>query len=257
MPLPPQDESMVRNRRLAGRVALITGASRGLGRAMALAFAREGASLSLCARGAEALAEVTVPIRERAPALAIPADLRLPRDIERVVSLTLERFGRIDVLVNNASELGPTPLPFLVDYPPDAFADVLAVNVLAPFRLTQAVLGGMLQRGSGIVVNITSDVAAHGYPGWGAYAVSKSALEGLTQTWAAELKSTGVHIYAVDPGDMDTAMHRAALPGEDPRGLAKPEDVAEAFVVLVAGEAGPTSGRRLEASRLLAHRSHA
>ncbi len=240
---------------LQGRVGLITGASRGLGRAVALAFAREGADLALCARGAEALEAVAADARAAGAAvLAISADVRSTRDIERVVALTLERFERIDILVNNASELGPTPLPYLVDYPPEAFVDVLQVNVVAPFRLGQAVIRSMLTRRQGVVINVSSDAAVTGYPGWGAYAVSKAALDGLTRTWAAELNGTGVRIHAVDPGDMDTAMHRAALPDADPADLARPEDVAEAFVRL-ASEAQANS--RLEARSVLREASRA
>jgi len=233
---------------LRDQVALITGASRGLGRATARAFAREGAALSLCARGEEDLRRVAAELAGAGtPALAVRADLRSPRDIERLVSLTLDRFGRIDILINNASELGPTSLPHLVDYPQGAFADVLDVNLLAPFRLTQAVLGGMLARRQGVVINVTSDAAVQGYPGWGAYAVSKAALEGLTHTWAAELAGTGVRIYPIDPGDMDTAMHRAAIPDADPHSLKRPEDAAEALLRLVTAEP-PASGWRIEAS---------
>jgi len=238
-----------------GRVALITGASRGLGRSVALAFAREGADLVLCARGVETLEMVAAEARSAgATVLAIQADVRSPRDIERVVALTLERFERIDILVNNASELGPTPLPYLVDYPPDAFADVLQVNVVAPFRLGQAVIRTMLTRREGVVINVSSDAAVTGYAGWGAYSVSKAALDGLTRTWAAELAGTGVRIHAIDPGDMDTAMHRAADPGADPAGLARPEDVAEAFVRLASH---PHPDTRLEARSLLEVRSRA
>jgi NAD(P)-dependent dehydrogenase (short-subunit alcohol dehydrogenase family) len=240
---------------LRGRVALITGASRGLGRAVALAFAREGAHLTICARGAAALEAVAAEVRAAGQAvLAIRADVRDSRDIERVVALTLERFRRIDILVNNASELGPTPLPYLVDYAPDAFTDVLQVNVVAPFRLSQAVIRSMLTQREGVVINVSSDAAVTGYPGWGAYSVSKAALDGLTRTWAAELEGTGVRIHAVDPGDMDTAMHRAADPDADPSELARPDDVAEAFVRLASE---PYPDPRLEARELLEVRSHA
>ena len=236
---------------LDGRVALVTGASRGLGRAIALAFAREGAALAICARGQQALTRVAGEIAmSGAEVLAIPADLRSARDLDRVVGLTLDRFHRIDILINNASELGPTPLPYLADYSPAAFDDVLQVNLVAPFRLTQAVIGGMLLRGRGVIINVTSDAAVTGYPGWGAYAVSKAALEGLTRTWAAELGETGVQIYAVDPGDMDTEMHRAAVPDADPSQLARPDEVARAFLKLATSAEPAMAGRRLEAATL-------
>ncbi len=236
---------------LDGKVALITGASRGLGRAMAIAFAREGAALALCARGQDGLDQVAAEVAALgAPALVVSADMRSTRDVERLVALTLDRYQRVDVLVNNASELGLTPLPFLADYPPAMFDDVLQVNVVAPFRLTQALIGSMLLRDSGIVINVTSDAAVTGYPGWGAYAVSKAALEGLTRTWSAEVAQTGVRIYAVDPGDMDTDMHRAAIPDADPSDLARPDDVALAFVRLAAAANTELGGHRLEAATL-------
>jgi NAD(P)-dependent dehydrogenase (short-subunit alcohol dehydrogenase family) len=169
--------------------------------------------------------------------------------VERVVVLALDRFERVDILVNNASELGPTPLPQLVDYPPHVFADVLKVNLQAPFHLAWSLLGGMLRHGEGVIINVSSDVAIHGYPGWGAYSVSKAAIDGLTRTWAAELEGTGVRIYSIDPGDMNTAMHRAALPEDDPADLLDPADVAEAFLAVAAGDVPPAADR-LEASAI-------
>jgi NAD(P)-dependent dehydrogenase (short-subunit alcohol dehydrogenase family) len=237
--------------KLKGRVAVITGASRGLGRAMSLAFAREGADLVLCARDETVLKSVAEEARAQgANVLTVVADMGLTRDVERLVVLALERFDRVDILVNNASELGPTPLPYLIDYPPHVFNDVVKVNLMAPFHLIWSLLGGMLQRRDGVIINVSSDVAVHGYPGWGAYSVSKAALDGLTRTWAAELEGTGVKIYAIDPGDMNTDMHRAALPDDDPADLADPTDVAEAFVELATGSIDPGTGR-LEASELL------
>jgi NAD(P)-dependent dehydrogenase (short-subunit alcohol dehydrogenase family) len=152
--------------------------------------------------------------------------------------------------VNNASELGPTPLPYLIDYPPHVFSDVLKVNLMAPFHLIWSLLGGMIQRRSGVIINVSSDVAVNGYAGWGAYSVSKAALDGLTRTWAAELQDTGVKIYAVDPTDMNTAMHRAAVPEDDPASLADPANIAEAFVELATGRVDPGVGR-IEATQLL------
>ena len=241
---------MESSHKLQHKVALITGASRGLGRAMTLAFAREGADLVICARGERELHQVADQARALgARVLAVVADMGTTRDVERLVVLALERFDRVDVVVNNASELGPTPLPHLIDYPPHLFHDVVKVNLMAPFHLTWSLLGGMLQRGDGVIINVSSDVAVNGYSGWGAYSVSKAALDGLTRTWNAELEGTGVKIYAIDPGDMNTAMHRAALPEDDPAQLSDPTDVAEAFVDLATGTVAP--GSRLEATELL------
>lgn len=242
---------------LSGRTALITGASRGLGRATATAFARRGASLAITARDQQALDSLAAELREfGTDVLAVSADLGHPRDIERLVVHTLDHFEHVDILVNNASALGPTPLPHLIDYPPHLFEAVLDVNVLAPFRLTWSLLGGMLRRGSGVVINITSDVAVHGYPGWGAYSVSKAALEGLGRTWASELQATGVRMITLDPGDMDTAMHRAALPEDDPAQLADPITVAEAVAHLAESTTDPGQDR-LEAATVLASISSA
>ncbi|HEY4026080.1 MAG TPA: SDR family oxidoreductase [Candidatus Dormibacteraeota bacterium] len=231
------------------RVALVTGASKGLGRAIALAFAREGADLAICARGAAELEAAAAECRRLgADVLAVPADVAEPEGRERLVALTLARFGRVDVLVNNASTLGPTPLPLLADTEPEAFREVIDVNLVAPFLLTRAIAGGMLMRGDGLIVNVSSDAAVNGYPGWGAYSAAKAGLDGLTRVWAAELSGFGVTVVSVDPGDMDTEMHRAALPDDDPAALARPEDVAEAFVRLAAGGAVPP---RLAARDLL------
>jgi NAD(P)-dependent dehydrogenase (short-subunit alcohol dehydrogenase family) len=236
-------------KKLSGTVALVTGASRGLGRAIAIAFAREGADLSLNARGAAGLEAVAAECRALgAGVLTVAGDVAAAADRERLVSLTLDRFGRVDVLVNNASTLGPTPLPQLADTHPEAFEEVLRVNLTAPFRLARALVGGMLLRGSGLVVNVSSDAAVSGYPGWGAYAAAKAGLDGLTRVWAEELASSGVTAVSVDPGDMDTDLHRAALPDDDPASLARPEDVAEAFVALAA--AGRAPAVRVEAAEL-------
>ena len=215
---------------------MITGASRGLGRALALGFAREGAALALCARGAGDLEAVAGQARRQGvEVVAVNADVGSARDVERLVDTALARFHRVDVLVNNASDIGPLPLPHLCDAPSVGLQRVLEVNVLGPFRLTQAVIGGMLLRGSGLIVNLTSDAAVEGYPGWGLYGASKAALEGLTRSWDAEVRDGGVRVMAVDPGDMDTAMHRAAVPDADPADLRSPEEVAEAILRVVAG----------------------
>ena len=220
-------------------VVLITGASRGLGRALTLELAAGGASLAICARDGQRLDGVADQARrDGATVLAVAADVSVPRDVERLVALALDRFGRVDVLVNNASALGPTPLPFLADAPSQALREVFDTNVLGAFRVTQAVIGGMLLRDRGLVVNVSSDAAIEGYPGWGIYGASKAALDTLTRTWAAELQGTGVRVVSIDPGDMDTDMHRAADPDADPTTLRAPADVARAIARLLRGGLG-------------------
>ncbi|MFI5285985.1 MAG: SDR family NAD(P)-dependent oxidoreductase [Candidatus Dormibacteria bacterium] len=221
---------------LSGTTVMITGASRGLGRAVAVAAAREGASLAICARGGQALEAVAEECRALdAEVLAVLADMSDATDIERFAATALERFGGIDVLVNNAAELGPLPLPQLTDAPSSALEHVLQANVLGPLRLTQAVIGGMLLRNRGLVLNISTDAAVIGFEGLGLYSASKAALDALTRSWSAELRRTEVRVISVDPGDMHTEMHMAADPEANPHDLLRPEDVAKRLVVLFAG----------------------
>jgi NAD(P)-dependent dehydrogenase (short-subunit alcohol dehydrogenase family) len=221
---------------LTGQAVMITGASRGLGRALALTAAREGASLALCARGGEALEAVAEECRALSTdVIAVLADVSDARDVERFAATALERFGGIDVLVNNAADLGPLPTPQLTDAPSSALEDVLRANVLGPLRLTQAVIGGMLLRNRGLVINISTDAALIGFAGLGLYSASKAALDALTRSWAAELQHTSVRVISVDPGDMNTVMHFAADPEADPADLLNPDDVAEQMLVLLAG----------------------
>src|SRR5262249_31024184 len=228
-----------------------TGASRGLGRQLALACAREGvAGLALVARHAGDLREVRERIREAAPAarvVLVAADLAREEDVERVVATTLHEFGgRLDVLINNASVLGPTPLPYLLDYPLEDFRAVLGTNLLAPFLLIKKVLPAMIEHG-GSIINVTSDAGVVGYPGWGAYGISKFGIEGMSQTWAAELQGSKVRLNWVDPGSMNTAMHRAAEPEEDPAQWADPADVTAVFLYLASDESQGVHGRRFAA----------
>lgn len=237
-------------RRLEGKVVLITGASRGLGRALARAFAREGADLVISARqgSARELADTAAAAEALgARVLTVSADLAERPGVGRLAAAALDRFGRVDVLVNNASALGPTPMPYLSDYPPDAWEDVLRTNVTGPFLLTRSLVGQMLARGSGSVINVSSDAGVVGYPTWGAYGISKAALDQLTRTWAAELEGAGVRVNSVDPGSMDTRMHRDAEPEEDPAQWARPEDVTAVFLWLASDGSADISGQRFEA----------
>jgi NAD(P)-dependent dehydrogenase (short-subunit alcohol dehydrogenase family) len=241
--------------RLEGKYVLITGASQGLGRQLAIEFAREGAAgLALAARRREGLEEVSASLREAAPGvrvLNIVADLRRQEDVERTVATTLSEFGgRLDVLVNNASSIGPTPLPYLLDYPLEDFRSVLDTNLVAPFILIKKALPAMVERG-GSIINVTSDAGQVGYPTWGAYGISKFGLEGMSQTWAAELEGSGVRVNWVDPGEMNTEMHRQAEPDEDPAQWADPSEVTEVFIYLASDESRHVNGRRFQAQEEL------
>jgi NAD(P)-dependent dehydrogenase (short-subunit alcohol dehydrogenase family) len=234
--------------RLTGKYALITGASQGLGLQMAIAYAAEDAAgIVIVARGAELLEKAQSLVQAantKTKVLAIAADVSKPADIERVVATTLHEFqGHLDILVNNASAIGPSPMPFLLDYPLEDFRTVLNTNLIAPFLLIKNTLSAMIEKG-GSIINVTSDAGITGYPGWGAYGISKFGLEGLSQTWAAELEDSPVRVNWVDPGNMNTAMHRAAEPDEDPTEWADPSTVTDIFVYLASDESKHVHGKR-------------
>jgi NAD(P)-dependent dehydrogenase (short-subunit alcohol dehydrogenase family) len=231
---------------LNGKSALITGGSRGLGRALAAALAAEGARVVLVARGRGPLDEAVAQIRDLGgEAYGIVADIADKHATYAVAGQAAQLAGPIDVLVQNASSLGPTPLRQLLDTECEDLEDVLQTNLVGPFRLAKAVVGAMLLRGSGSVVQISSDAAIAPYPGWGAYGVSKLAFDHLARIWAAELADTGVRFLSIDPGEMDTAMHAAAMPAADRRELASPARVAAAIVKLIGRSHQLESGARV------------
>lgn len=234
--------------RLHDSVALITGASRGLGLEIARLYAGRGARLVLVARGEDALRRAAVELSRVTEVVALPADVA--EDAERIAQAALDRFGRVDVLVNNASDIGPSPMPALEVYPWDALLRVLRVNAVAPLHLIQLLLPQMKARGSGLIVNVTSDAGVQAYAGWGGYGAGKAALEHLSRVLAEELRGTGIRVYVVDPGDMDTVMHRQAEPGADLSHLPGPQVPAPAFVQLAEEETAPSG--RFEAMKLTA-----
>ncbi|MEL3972176.1 SDR family oxidoreductase [Rossellomorea oryzaecorticis] len=231
---------------LQNKMVMITGASKGLGKELALQFAKEGAKLAVCARNQGPLKEVEREIRALgAEVVALTADVSDRKDVDRFVSVTEEAFGRIDVLINNASIFGPGPR-LLADYPEDDFLEVLKVNAFNPFIVTKRVLPGMLMRNEGSVINLTSEAGKTGFAEWGAYGVSKFAVEGLTQTWAEELQGSGVRMNMVDPGEMNTDMHDEAVPECD-YALAEPNEHMDVFLYLASDASRDVSGSRFEA----------
>jgi short-subunit dehydrogenase len=230
-------------------VALVTGASRGLGLEVARAYAQRGLRLILTARGADELRAVEKELRGRTEVAALAGDVADKNHVAHLFARGLQQFGQIDVLINNASELGPSPMPPLADLELDSLRTILDVNVVAPLGLIQKVLPGMLERKRGLIVNVTSDAGVQAYPTWGGYGASKAALEHLSRVLAAEIDGSGVRVYVVDPGDMNTAMHQAAEPGVDLSHLPGPEVVAPAFIQLLDK---PAPFGRFEAQRLVA-----
>jgi NAD(P)-dependent dehydrogenase (short-subunit alcohol dehydrogenase family) len=224
--------------RIEGRAALVTGGSRGLGAALGRELARRGARVALVARGSGELERVAAEIRAAGGvAHAVPGDVGDAGEVHRLAGAAAALVGPIDLLIHDASTLGPTPLPLLLDTDAADFERVLQVNLLGPFRLTRALAGGMAVRGEGLVVHVTSDAGCTPYPRWGAYGVSKAALDHLGRIWDAELAPLGVRFLTVDPGEMDTAMHAEAMPEADRARLARPEDVARRIVDAIGAAA--------------------
>src|SRR6266705_2911261 len=210
--------------------ALITGASRGLGYALAQELARHGWNLIINARGASALTAAQKALSEHTKVIAIPGDVTDPAH-RRALAEAAEQMGGLDAVVNNASFLGPSPQPELLDYPLEVLEQVFRTNVIAPLALIQAVRHE-LKAGS-CVINIISDAGVEAYEGWGGYGSSKAALEQLSNILAAENPS--LRVYWVDPGDMRTQMHQEAFPGEDISDRPLPEESVPGLVVLLTG----------------------
>ena len=226
------------------KTIVITGGAKGLGKALTLAFAKKGYNVSICGRTESALEQVQKDANNLGGnVLAVQADVSIEREVETFISLTEQKFGHIDVLINNAAILGPSPMPLLLDYDSEDFLNVLKVNVLNPFLVTKRVLPGMIQRNVGSIINLTSEAGGTGYAGWGAYGISKFAVEGLTETWADEVSTTAIRVNMVDPGSMDTHMHALAVPDRD-YDLPKPEEIVDVFLFLASDESKHLTGKR-------------
>jgi NAD(P)-dependent dehydrogenase (short-subunit alcohol dehydrogenase family) len=214
------------------RTALVTGASRGLGLALSRELAARGWNLVVDARDADALAAAHATFAVPGRTVAVPGDVADPAHRDALIAAAWD-LGGLDLLVNNASALGPSPLPSLAEIRLADFEAILATNTVAPLALIQLALPLLEARG-GRILNVTSDAAVEGYEGWGGYGASKAALEQLSNVLAAE--RPGLRVYWVDPGDMRTRMHQDAFPGEDISDRPPPEESVPGLVALIEGD---------------------
>lgn len=230
---------------LKGKTAMITGGSKGLGRALAQRFAEEGAAVSLCARDPDEIAAVVSEI-EAAGGRAIGrvADVTSEAELGAWLAETLEALGPVDVFVNNASMLGPRVA--IEKYPAEAWRQVIDVNLTGAFLAAKIVIPAMRERG-GSMIHVSSGVGDHGRPLWGAYCASKNGLEALSEMLAGELADYGIRSNAVDPGSMRTEMRAAAYPDEDPDKVPTPAEIADVFVWLASDRSADVTGQRFRA----------
>ena len=234
----------------AAKVALVTGASRGLGRELSAFLAARGYAVVITSRGAHELSTAARELEKKgALVVAIQGDVADEKHRKRLVDAAAA-LGRLDLLVNNASELGPTPLPSLAEATAADLRHVLEVNLVAPLALVQKALP-LLLRSKGLVVDISSDAAVGGYAGWGLYGSSKAALDLATKTLASELKAQGVAAVSVDPGDMRTKMHQDAYPGQDISDRPMPDVTLPFFAWLLSQDPMKLSGARFQAQSSL------
>lgn len=239
---------------VSGKVVVITGASRGLGHALAKVFADRGARVAFCARGAASVRELADELtRDGASVFADACDVRDEAQIERFVTNVVDRFGRVDALVNNASILG-SRVPF-ADYSAAQWRDVLDVNLTGTFLTTRAVLPMMKRQRAGSIVNLSSGVGNRGRPNWGAYLVSKWGIEGFTYALAEEVRGDGIRVNVVDPGAMRTEMRAAAYPQEDPMTLRTPRETAAVYLYLASDASADVTGQRFKAQEFSPRRT--
>jgi len=233
---------------LNGLRVAVTGGTSGLGLALVKALRARGAQVAFVARDAQRVAEVA---RQVAGSHGIVGDVSWKIDTHALAIQLTSALGGVDVLVNNASRLGPVPLAPLADTDCEDLEAALATNLVGPFRLTKALLGALSASaragGPAAVVNITSDAAVTPYAGWGAYGASKAALLHLSRIWDEELRPHGVRVIAVDPGDMDTPLHAQAVPDADPATLKRPEQAAEEILALIAQPAAARAAQEVAA----------
>lgn len=229
----------------AGHVAIVTGGSQGLGKALARELLQRGVRTIVDARDRRALETARDELGKYGDVVAIAGDVNDNAHVHALVEAARE-FGRLDLLVNNASTLGETPLPRIDGLTRETFARLFEVNVFAPIHLIQHALPEMRRNaGAATIVNVTSDAGVEAYPAWGGYGSTKAALEHVSRVLAAELDGSNVRVLVVDPGDMNTQMHRDAIPDADPSELRDPADSARALLYAIAGMRAPFERVRL------------
>lgn len=240
----------VMNGELSEKVALITGGGRGIGKAIAAAYAREGAKVFICGREKTALAEAASEIRRKGGEISWrPTDIVQAGEVRKLVEEVCRVYGPVDILVNNASILGPR-VP-IAEYPLSSWEEVIKTNLTALFMVTQEVLKLMLPRKDGSIINVSSGVGRIGKAKWGAYAASKFGVEGLTQVLADEVKEHAIRVNAVNPGGTRTEMRAMAYPEEDPATLPKPEQIVAVFLYLASPQSRALTGQSLDARKWL------
>jgi NAD(P)-dependent dehydrogenase (short-subunit alcohol dehydrogenase family) len=230
---------------LAGKGALVTGASRGIGRAIAQAYARAGAKVFICGRNESSLASAVDDMRQAGDVAGLAGDIGSPAVVKRVARAAIDHCGAVDVLVNNASILGPREP--IANYPPAAWDDVLRINLTGIFLITRAILPSMQARRSGSIINVTSGVGRRGKARWGAYAVSKGGVEVFTQVLAEEVADSAIRVNSVNPAATRTEMRAEAYPQEDPLTLPTAEQIVPLFLYLASDASASISGQSLEA----------
>jgi NAD(P)-dependent dehydrogenase (short-subunit alcohol dehydrogenase family) len=239
---------METNIKLRGLRVAVTGGTSGLGLALVRRLVAEGARIAFVARNGPTVERIA----DETGAHGIVGDIGRKDDIYPIALQITGNLGGLDILINNASSLGPTPLVPLADTACEDFQQAMAVNVLGTFRLTKALLGALVasarNEGAALVINISSDAAVNAYPGWGAYGASKAALRQLTAIWAEEARADRVGFLCIDPGDMDTPLNALAVPDADPATLKRPEhsagEIVEAMRVALSGRQTSPRGAR-------------
>jgi NAD(P)-dependent dehydrogenase (short-subunit alcohol dehydrogenase family) len=238
------------DRKLSGKIALVTGGSRGIGRAVAAAYARQGAGVLICARNGADVDRAVADIRSSGgEAHGCVGDVGDDQQVKAIARATREWFDRLDILVNNASALGPRVA--IPEYPLSSWQEVVRVNLTGSLLMIQEALKFMIPQRQGSIINVSSGVGRVGKARWGAYAVSKFGIEGLTQVLADEVRQLGIRVNAVNPGPTKTEMRARAYPDEDPLTLPTPDDVTPVFVHLACDDSAGVTGQSLEAQEWL------